>query len=366
MRHQNFLQKLLAVVVLISFVVGCSTPSPIHDIADHLEELDAEEKFSGVVLISKDGEAVLERAYGIANRNYDVPNQIDTKFNLGSMNKMFTAVAIMQLAEQGKLSVDDKIIKHFPEYPNQDVAESVTIHQLLTHTSGLGDIFNQEYRNTSKDLFKEHNDFLPLFVDHPLLFEPGTRGAYSNAGYIVLGIIIEETTEQSYYDYINENIYEQCEMMDSGSFEADRIVPNIAVGYAGNLRNYSDLSSNFYLLPFKGISAGGGYSTARDMLKFSNCLVNHQLLSPESTKILTEDKVTLQSPVPDVEGKYSYGFVIDMVNNHRIIGHSGGLPGACSNLDIFTDLGYTVVILSNSTHDCVRVKIKIREILLDQ
>lgn len=349
-------------ICLIITLCGCKTPDPISDIANYLEELDTKEQYSGVVLIAKDGDPIFEGAYGIANRNFDVPNQIDTKFNLGSMNKMFTAVAILQLVEQGKISVDDKVIEHIPGYPNQEVANKVTIHQLLTHTSGIGgNVLTQEYLEASKDLYRELNDYLPLFVDRPLRFEPGRRGSYSNAGYIVLGLIIEETTGQTYYDYVKQNIYQPCGMMDTDSFETDRVVPNIAIGYAGNLRNYDSLSSNIYLLPYKGISAGGGYSTAGDMLKFSNCLLNHQLLSPESTEVLIEGKV--DSPIPGMEGKYAYGFMNSTVNNHRVVGHGGSLPGVCSNLDIFIDLGFTVVILSNSSNDCIRVINKIRETL---
>jgi D-alanyl-D-alanine carboxypeptidase len=343
---------------------GCKTPDPIRDIAKYLEELDAKEQFSGVVLIAKDGDPIFVGAYGIANRNYDVPNQLDTKFNLGSMNKMFTAVAILQLIEKGKIAVDDKVIDHIPGYPNQEVAKKVTIHQLLTHTSGIGgNVLTQEYREASKDLYRELNDYLPLFVDKPLRFEPGTRGSYSNAGYIVLGMIIEETTGQTYYEYVKENIYQPCGMMDTDSFETDRVVPNIAIGYAGNLRNYDGLSSNIYLLPYKGISAGGGYSTVGDMLKFSNCLVNYQLLSPVWTNILLEEKV--DRPIPGLGAKYAYGFMVGMMNNHRVVGHGGSLPGVCTNLAIFTDLGYTVVTLSNSSNDCIRVNPKIYETLLN-
>ena len=355
-----FLISFFTIVILC----GCATtPDTVSELASYLEDLDSEEKFSGVVLIARDGEPILERAYGFANRNYDVSNQLDTKFNLASMNKMFTAIAVMQLVEEGKISVDDKVIEHIPGYPNQEVAETVTIHQLLTHTSGMGDIFTQEYRETPRDRYKELDDYLPLFVDRSLQFEPGMTGAYSNAGYIVLGIIIEETTGQTYFEYIEENIYQKCGMTDTGSYEVDRVVPNIAIGYAGNLRNYGDVSSNLSKLPFKGSSAGGGYSTAHDLLKFSRCLENHQLLSPEFTDVLLEG---VSSPILGMEGEYAYGFMVGPINNHRIVGHGGSFPGVCTMLDIYMDMGYTAVILSNSSNDCVRVIIKTRETLLNQ
>jgi D-alanyl-D-alanine carboxypeptidase len=354
----------LCFLFLVFGLFGCSSPDLVSEIVDYLEELDSEEKFSGVVLIAKDGNPILERAYGYANRNYDVPNQLDTKFNLGSMNKMFTAIAVMQLVEEGKISVDDRIVDHLPDYPNEDVAASVTIHQLLTHTSGLGDFFTQEYRDTPKDRYKELDDYLPLFVDRSLQFEPGSIGSYSNAGYLVLGLIIEATTGQTYFTYIEENIYQKCGMTDTGSYELDRVVPNIAIGYAGNLRNYGEESSNVYMLPFKGSSAGGGYSTAHDLLKFSRCFVNHQLLSPEFTDLLLEEKGS--KPIPGMEGEYAYGFMVDTINSHRVVGHGGSFPGVCTMLNIYLDMGYTSVILSNSSNDCIRVIVKTRDSLLNQ
>jgi len=356
------LSTLLPLFIVIS-LCACGAPDPIREIANYLEELDAEEKFSGAVLIAKDGEPIFERAYGMANHNYDAPNQIDTKFNLGSMNKMFTAVAILQLVEQGKISVEDKIIEHIPGYPNQEVAKKVTIHQLLTHTSGIGDFFTQEYRKTAKHLLRELNDYLPLFVDQPLRFEPGTRSSYSNAGYILLGMIIEQTTRQTYYNYVRENVYQPCGMRDTDSFAMDKVVPNIAVGYTGNISNNDSLSSNLYSLPIKGSSAGGGYSTTGDMLKFSNCLVSNQLLSPEWTNVLLEGKV--DSPIPSIDGKYAYGFIIRVMNDHHVVGHGGSFPGVCSNLDIILDNGYTVVVLSNVSNDCVGVVRVIRDTLLN-
>jgi CubicO group peptidase (beta-lactamase class C family) len=356
--------------IIFSFIIftivtlcGCSAPDPVNDITDYLEELDEKDQFSGVVLIAKDGDPIFKGAYGLANRNYDLPNQLDTKFNLGSMNKMITAVAILQLAEQGKISVDDKIIEHLPGYPNQDVAGKVTIHQLLTHTSGIGDFFTQEYHETPKHLLRDLHDYLPLFAEKPLQFNPGTRGFYSSAGYIVLGMIIEETSGQNYYDYVMENIYQPCGMEDTDSFELDKVVPDLAVGYEGNIPDKDGLSNNLYWLPVKGNSAGGGYSTAGDLLKFSNCLMNNQLLSPEWTNELLGGKV--DSPIPSIDGEYAYGFIVSVINDHSFVGHGGTFPGVCTNLDIFVDMGYTAVVLSNISNDCIDVIREIRNTLLN-
>jgi len=341
---------------------GCNKPGPKDEIATFIEDLASKDRFSGAVLIAKDGKPILEKAYGLANRDYDVSNRLDTKFNLGSMSKMFTAIAILQLVEQGRLAVDDSIIEHVPDYPNQEVAGRVTIHHLLTHTSGLGDFFTEEFFKTSKDRFRALQEYLPLFVDNPLRFEPGAQFSYSNAGYIVLGLIIEEITGQSYFDYVRENIYQPCGMTNTDSYELDQVVQNIAVGYSIDIRDGGRLKNNLFFIPIKGSSAGGGYSTVEDMLNFSNCLVNHQLLSPELTEILLEGKV--ENPDLGGNAKYGYGFGDRMINNHRVVGHSGGAPGICANLDIFLDLGYTVVILSNSDNACLQVRTNIRETLL--
>jgi len=188
---------------------------------------------------------ILKEAYGYASLAFEVPNRVDTKFNLGSMNKMFTGVAISQLAEKGNLSFDDRIIDHIPDYPNEEIAGKVTIHQLLTHTSGLGNYWTEEYMKTSKDRFRAVEDYLPLFVDQPLLFEPGTSWSYSNSGFMVLGLIIESITGQSYFDYVMENIYKPAGMINTDAYELDYIIPNLAVGYT----RAQARAGEFYLNP---------------------------------------------------------------------------------------------------------------------
>jgi CubicO group peptidase (beta-lactamase class C family) len=177
-----------ALTIILILVAGCRGAKPtltatqmavdsqkIAEITDFVEGLASKDQFSGAVLIAKDGVSILKEAYGLANRSFDVPNRIDTKFNLGSMNKMFTAVAILQLVEEGKLTLDGKIIDYVPDYANEDVANKVTIHHLLTHTSGLGQYWTDEFESTSKDRFRKVSDYLPLFVDAPLRFEPGAQ-----------------------------------------------------------------------------------------------------------------------------------------------------------------------------------------------
>ncbi len=300
-------------------------------------------RFSGTVLVAKNGEPIFTAAHGFASLDFQVPNRLDTKFNLGSMNKMFTAVAVAQLVEAGKLSFDDAIIDHIPDYPNQEVAKKVTVHQLLTHTSGLGNYWTQEYQRTSKDLFRDVADYLPLFVDQPLLFEPGSQWSYSNSGFMVLGLVIERVSGQSYFDYVRKHIYEPAGMQHTDAYELDSVVPNLAVGYTLRGSENGELRNNLFLHVVKGGPAGGGYSTVEDLLRFSNALLGHKLLSPEMTERVVEGKV-------DTDGAnrtYGYGFRNQVENGQRVVGHAGGFAGINSFLDMYPDLGYTVAVMSN-------------------
>jgi D-alanyl-D-alanine carboxypeptidase len=315
----------------------------IKDLKSYVDGLAAEDKFSGAVLVAKDGVPVFEKAYGLASKAFNVPNRLDTKFNLGSLNKMFTAVAVAQLAEQGRLRLTDPVIKHLPDYPNKLVARQVTIRHLLTHTSGMGDYFNEKYNSTSKDRFKKIQDYFPLFVDDPLSFEPGRSFQYSNAGYIVLGAIVEKVSGQSYYDYVREHIYKPAGMVNTDAYELDRDTPNLAVGYTVEGAAPPGRKNNLFLHVCKGSPAGGGFSTVEDLLKFATALSRHKLLSHEYTEIIFSGKLRPGDP----ELGYAYGFENDRSSGTRIVGHHGGYLGINSQLDIYLDLGYTVAVMSN-------------------
>jgi CubicO group peptidase (beta-lactamase class C family) len=332
------------------------------EIGAGIQELAAQGRFSGAVLIAQDGEPLLKQAYGLADRARDLPNQVDTKFNLGSMDKMFTAVAIMQLVEQGRLALDDTIADHLPDYPNQEVAKAVTIHQLLTHTSGLGDYFESDRYDELHDQIRSVGDYLPLFVDAPLEFEPGEQFRYSNSGFIVLGLIIEEVTGRSYYDYVRLNIFEPSGMTDTGAYELDAGVPNLAWGYTRFDAEYNEtdeIKNYSFWMPMRGGSAGGGFSTVEDLLRFGNALLDHRLLSPASTELVLAGKVRMGE-----RGQYAYGFMDRMVENQRVVGHGGGAPGICSLLSIYLDLGYTTIVLTNSDQDCLAADEIIKAALL--
>ncbi len=333
---------LLGVALFSGMARAASDQEVVKKTTAFLEELSARNGFSGAVLIARDGVPIFRQAYGFANRSFDVPNRVDTKFNLGSMNKMFTATAIMQLVEQGKISLDARIIDYVPDYPNQDVAKRVTIHQLLTHTAGLGQYWTPEFMKTSKDLFRKVADYIPLFVNDSLLFEPGSRYSYSNAGFMVLGLIIEKVTGEDYFEYVRENIYKPAGMINTDAYENDYVVPNLAVGYTEMGAEKGRVKNNLFMHVCKGGPAGGGYSTVEDLLAFGNALTGNKLLTAPSMKTMTAGKVKAEA-----NAMYAYGFLDRDENGHHIIGHTGGFPGISGYLGIFTDLGYTVCVLSN-------------------
>lgn len=226
-------------------------------------------EFSGVVLLAANGAPAFERAYGMADREAKRANTVETAFNIGSINKLFTQIAIRQLAAAGKLDVDSTLAKYWPDYPNADVAKRVTIRQILQHRSGIGgNIFQSPPGRTRHDL-RHNRDFLQLFVNRPLDFEPGSRQQYSNAGYVVLGLLIERVSGEDYYSYVHRAIYAPAGMTRTGHWPADSLPPNTAIGYTSE---EGPLERNTGHLPGRGSAAGGGYSTAHDLMRLVQAL----------------------------------------------------------------------------------------------
>jgi len=313
-----------------------------------IQHLVAEDRFSGVVLIAKNGKPILRKAYGLASKQFNVANKTDTKFNIASLSKIFTKTAIAKLVEQGKLAYDDFVGKHLPYFPS-DIANNVTINHLLTMTSGMGDYWNERFEASIGKL-KTVDDFIRLFIDDPLLFRPGEKRRYSNNGYVVLGKIIEVLSGQSYYDYIKENIYKPAGMSNSDHYELDIPVPNLAIGYTKEgLKCSSQNASrknNTFLIGIKGSPAGGGYSTVNDLLKFDKALHNNVLLSPKYTS-------TILLPANAEPGK-----------EPRVATLAGGAPGAAAFYVKYFASGHTVIILSNyDPEDAEAVKDKIHNMM---
>ncbi len=326
-----------------------------------MKKLADADVFSGAVLLAKDGVPVFKGAYGMANKDFNVANRIDTKFNLGSMNKMFTAVAIAQLVERGKLSFDDSLSKFLPEFPNKEDAEKIKIKHLLTHTAGLGGYFSPKWQQTSRAEYRTVDDMMKRVIEDEkkIQFEPGTRWQYSNSGMLVLGKVIEVASGQSYYDYVRENITKPAGMMNTDCYELDKVNPNLAVGYE---KEFSDtdisFSNNIFMHVMRGGPQGGGYSTVEDLLKFDVALRSNKLVGAESVKMLLSAKPDLKSP------QYGYGFQITNRDGVVMVGHSGGFPGISSNLDMFLGTGWTAVVMSNYGSGSRQPLEKMREMIL--
>jgi len=294
--------------------------------------------FSGAALVAHGKDVLLSLAVGEADKGFHVKNDVETRFNLGSMNKMFTSVAIAQLAEQGKLSYDDRLSKYVDEsWLPHEVTERITLRHLLTHSSGLGSYFNDTYQRSSRELFRKVDDYKPLVQGEKPAFEPGTRWSYSNTGMLLLGVVIEKVTGKDYFDWIREHVYAPAGMTRTDCYEMDQPVENLAIGYERDATSAQGWRNNLYQHVIKGGPAGGGFSTVGDLHRFALAMLECKLVSVETLDTLWTDALGAD---------YGYGFAV-RDEPQKIVGHSGGFPGISSNLDIFTESGYVVAVLSN-------------------
>jgi D-alanyl-D-alanine carboxypeptidase len=296
-----------------------------------VDSLAAADKFAGTVIIARNGRVLMQAACGEAERASHKRVNLDTQFRIGSMNKMFTAVAVLQLIEQKKLSLDGTVGDYWRDYPNRDVATKVTIRHLLTHTAGTGDIFTPEF-NEHRLQIQTLNDYAKLYGTRALEFEPGSQFRYSNYGFLLLGILIERVSGVSYYDYMQKNIYEPAGMNSTGSLPEGEPVPGRATGY---LPGKAGWEPNTDTLPWRGTSAGGGYSTAGDLVKFAAALEHGKLLNAHWLAEATRE----QTP----NSKYGFGFEAQ----GSYFGHSGAAPGINGELRIYPKTGHVIAVLSN-------------------
>jgi CubicO group peptidase (beta-lactamase class C family) len=315
-----------------------------------IKKLAARDEFSGCALIARDGKPLLRKASGSASKEFNVPNQPDTKFNVASMGKMFTGVAVAQLAEQGKLSFTDTIRKHLPDYP-RETADQITIHHLLTHTSGMGSYWKDEFHEANHARFRRIQDYFPLFMGDALQFSPGEKWSYSNAGFMTLGAIIEKASGQSYFDYVRDQVFFRAGMRNTDFYEADRVTPNLAAGYTKQNRylpGSTEWTHNIFISPVKGSPAGGAYSTVDDLMAFDAALRSYKLLGQQYAETVLTGKIEYRPGA-----KYAYGFANEWVNGERIIFHDGGANGVSAQLDMYPESGYVVAVLSNYDHPAI-------------
>jgi D-alanyl-D-alanine carboxypeptidase len=305
-----------------------------------LDQQVAADRFAGAVLVARKGKPIFSGAYGLADREKKTKNELTTRFRIGSMNKMFTAVAVLQLVQSGKIKLTASLGEYLADYPNKDVSSRVTIHHLLTHTGGTGDFFGPEFDAHRLEL-RTLEDYVKLYGKRGLEFEPGSRWAYSNYGFLLLGVMIEKVTGESYYNYVRDHVFTPAGMASTGSLPEDQAVPQRSVGYT-KFGGSEAWRPNTDTLPYRGTSAGGGYSTVEDLLRFADALENHKLLDIQHTELLTTGKVDTGN-----SDKYAYGFMDRTEGGARSFGHGGGAPGMNGELTIYPRSGYVVAVLAN-------------------
>jgi CubicO group peptidase (beta-lactamase class C family) len=323
-----------------------------------LEQRAAAGEFSGTVLVAHHGTPILDTAYGLADRSDNIPNTPQTKFCVASIGKLFTAVAIAQLVEHHKLDFNDTIGRYLSGF-SPAVADHVTIAELLTMTSGLDDVVLS--RRTPPKALAE---MIKLIAQEPVEFNPGSRFSYSNDGYIALGVIIERVTGESYDSYLRQHIFKPAGMSDTDvRVYIPARVHGMAHGYMLVGRDGQPLSPGAPPTPGSGSQptslldnsampqianpSGGAYSTALDLVRFAEALLDDRLLTPAMTKIILTPKVNSPQPGGPPVDKYTYGFAYQAVGGVTFVGHNGGTPGYQAQIDIYPHSRYVVVILTN-------------------
>lgn len=316
--------------------------------------LDAERGLSGVVRITRGGAVELEGCYGLADRAAGTPVRPGTRFGIASMTKMLTAVAVAQLVADGRLSFETPAIDVLPpERRPSTLRADVTVHHLLTHTSGIADYFEEE---TAEEMAEyaalwegrpsyrmlRPADFLPLFGDLPPYRPPGQRFQYSNAGYIVLGLVIEEITGEAYTDVVEQRVLAAAGMHDSGFFALDEVRPDVAVGYLPPREEDGPWRTNVYAIPIVGGPDGGAFASAPDLDCFLTAYDDGALLSPP----LRDAMVTVYETTADGVG-VGRGVFLHGEGRRRRFGHGGGDPGVEGFLFRYPDLDVNAVILCN-------------------
>lgn len=320
---------------LLAFIIPslCRAQNSITDRFNAFTDAHASaQSFSGTVLVAQKGKVIYQRALGKADMEWNIPNAVDTRFQIGSITKQFTAASILQLAEQGKLDLDDKLSKYLPGFPKGD---SVTIHMLLNHTSGI-----RSYTSIS-EFWKlaafpvEKDTMVALMSRYPYDFSPGTKWEYNNSGYFLLGYIIEKVSGRKYHEYLEQHIFQKAGLNRTMVNRWDTILDKRAKGYDKTPTGWR----NAVYISMEGpYSAGAMISTVEDLKRWNDALYAHKIISP----------VSLQKMTTPYMNNYGYGVGMDTFQNHARISHSGGIPGFLSFLFYYPKDEITVAVLSNN------------------
>lgn len=297
--------------------------------------------FSGNVLVAHDGHVLFEHSYGLADPAAGTPVTPDTRFNLASTGKLFTIVAVMQLVQQGKLDLDAPVGQYLPDWPVATVREQVTPRHLLMHTSGLGLYWGAAF-DARRPSLQRLSDHLPLLSAEPA-FPPGTGWRYSNVGYQLLGLLVEKLSGEDYHDYVARHVFAPAGMADSGFFAMDGRAEGVAVPRRGGTG--PDRDQRLPMPEPRGGAAGGGYSTARDLLRFHRALVGGALLD-EATLQLMFAPVVL--PAGTRAPPHGLGGLRYEADGHVVYGHPGGAPGVGVDFLATRDDDWAIVVMGNT------------------
>ncbi|MBB1302476.1 MULTISPECIES: serine hydrolase domain-containing protein [unclassified Pseudoalteromonas] len=316
---------------------------------EHAKEMDAFieqfhgfKQFNGNVLVAKQGKVIFEKSYGYANFEWDIKNTAETKFRIGSITKQFTALLILQLAQQNKIQLDAPLATYLPDY-RQDIGNKITIRQILNHTSGLSNYtqtktFRSEYSRNPYSV----DEFIKLLCSDDLLFEPGTQFRYSNSGYFILGAVIEKVTQQRYQDVLQENIFKPLNMHNTGYDSHAKIINQRASGYSNNLDGYTNADYLDMSIPY---AAGSIYSTARDLVKWDQALYTNKLINKELKK---------QMYTVSEQRNYALGWEVNQLDADKYgkpltqVQHGGGIEGFNAFISRIIEDQLLVIILNNT------------------
>ena len=333
MRNKTFLCGLLFLTISqLALAADTSPQDNITRMEEVIRTYVNSNEFMGSILVARNDQILLDKGYGYANLEWQIPNSPDTEFRLGSITKQFTAACILLLEERGKLKTDDLVKKYLPDAPA--TWDHVTIYNLLTHTSGIPSFTDFPDYQASEAKPTTPEQLVARFRDKPLQFQPGEDWSYSNSGYALLGYLIEKISGQRYQDFVAENIFQPLGMQNSGYDSNTAIIPHRAAGYAPGPNGpvnagYIDMS-----IPF---AAGALYSTTHDLLRWEQALFAGKLLSAESLKKMTTP----------FQKDYACGLIVPTVNGRRLIAHAGGIEGFGTMLAYYPDDQLTIAVLGN-------------------
>ncbi len=325
------LRSLILVLVAGFAVVAQDLAATMDEYLQAYVKLD---RFMGTALVAKGGKIILDKGYGFANIELQVPNSPSNKFRLGSITKQFTATAVLQLREHGKLNVTDLVCKYVENCP--EAWKTITIHHLLTHTSGIPSYtgFPDFPKPRMMRIPLSPLEIVMLSRDKPLDFPPGEKWSYDNTGYVFLGYIIEKISGEKYADYLRKHIFDPLDMKSSGYDDTRTILPGRAAGYSRGPDGYVNADYLDMSLPH---AAGSLYSTTGDLYRWDRALYTEKVLTRKS----------LDAMFTPVKNNYGYGLMFAPQFNHKQIGHGGGINGFSTQISRFPDDDAAVILLSN-------------------